>query len=89
VAAPERQNRWITGFRIILAIPALILSNVLQYVRQIVSFLGWFVCLALGRLPEGMRNLGGYCLRYEMQTYAYLSLLTQRYPSLSFPKVGD
>lgn len=80
---PVPQSRWITGFRLILAIPATILMSVLQYVLQIIGFLGWFVCLVLGRMPEGMRNLGAYCLRYQAQTYAYVSLLTQRYPSLS------
>ena len=80
---PERQSRWITGFRLILAIPAAILMSVLQYVLQIIGFIGWFVCLVLGRMPEGMRNLGAYCLRYQAQTYAYSYLLTQRYPSLS------
>ena len=50
---------------------------------QIIGFLGWFVCLFTGRMPEGMRNLSAYCLRYYMQTEAYALLLTPRYPSLS------
>jgi hypothetical protein len=87
VAPPERQNRWKTGFRLLLAIPALLLTNVLQGVLQILAILGWFVSLALGRMPEGMRNLGVYCLRFQQQTHGYLLLLTDRYPSLSFPKV--
>jgi hypothetical protein len=29
-----------------------------------------------------MRDLMAYCLRYQAQTYAYLLLLTSRYPSL-------
>ena len=32
-----------------------------------------------------MRDLGVYCLRYQQQTYGYLMLLTDRYPSLSGP----
>ncbi len=85
VAPRERQNRWTVGFRVLLAIPALILANVLGYLLGVLAFLGWFVCLAIGRMPEGMQNLGVYCQRYSMQTYAYLFLLTQRYPSLSAP----
>jgi hypothetical protein len=80
---PEPQNRWKTGFRIILVIPAAILNQVLQYVVQIIGFLGWFVCLALGRMPQGMRDLSAYCLRFQAQTYAYSAVLTDRYPSLS------
>ena len=31
-------------------------------------------------MPEGLRNLGVYALRYNGQTFAYLALLTDRYP---------
>jgi hypothetical protein len=82
---PQPQNRWVTAFRIILVIPAAILNQVLQYVVQIIGFLGWFVCLALGRMPQGMRDLSAYCLRFQAQTYAYAAILTDRYPSLSAP----
>jgi hypothetical protein len=83
VDPPQPQNRWKTAFRIILVIPAAILNQVLQYVVQIIGFLGWFVCLALGRMPQGMRDLSAYCLRFQAQTYAYMAVLTDRYPSLS------
>ncbi len=36
-----------------------------------------------GRLDKGIRDLLAYCLRYQAQTYGYLLLLTQRYPSFS------
>ena len=83
IDGPERQNRWITAFRAILIIPASILAYILVCVYQIVGFLAWFVCLALGRMPQGMRDLSAYCLRYQMQTFAYGAILTDRYPSLS------
>jgi hypothetical protein len=41
------------------------------------------VALALGRVPEGMRNFAAFALRYELQTSAYASLLTERYPSFN------
>ena len=80
---PERQNRWAVALRLILAIPALVFASVLGTVAQLVAFIGWFVCLLLGRMPRGMRDLVLYCLGYQTQTYAYLALLTPRYPSLS------
>jgi hypothetical protein len=73
----------VTAFRIVLFIPAYILAYVLVVVLQIVSIIGWFAALALGRMPRGMRDLMAYCLRYQAQTYAYLLLLTSRYPSLA------
>ena len=36
--------------------------------------------LVTGRMPEGLRNLGAYGLRYSAQINAYLYLLTERYP---------
>ena len=83
IAPAEPQRRLVTGFRIVLAIPALILNWVFGQVVQIVALLGWFVALALGRLPRGMENLGLYCLRYQAQTWGYLLILTERYPSLA------
>jgi hypothetical protein len=83
VDAAEQQSRLTVFFRLLLAIPALILVYVFRLVNQIVAFLAWFYCLALGRMNEGMRNISAWLLRYEVQTYAYLLLLTGRYPSLA------
>ena len=83
VAPPEPQNRWTVFFRYLLALPAAILSGILNYLMYAVAFFAWFVCLALGRMPEGMRNLLAFSIRYHAQTQAYQSLLTDRYPSLN------
>ena len=80
---PEPQPRLATLFRIVLVIPAYVFATVLGVVAQVIAFAGWFVCLALGRMPLGMRDLLAYCLRYQIQTYAYVFLLTRRYPSLA------
>jgi hypothetical protein len=80
---PERQNRLTVIFRLILVIPAYIFMTVLNVVLYVIGFLGWFASLVLGRMPQGMRDLGAYCLRFQAQTYAYLLLLTPRYPSLA------
>jgi uncharacterized protein DUF4389 len=83
IAPPTTQNRLTVAFRIILAIPALVIAYVINYLSQILVFFAWFICLALARMPEGMRNLLAFTLRYHLQTQAYLRLLTQRYPSLN------
>jgi hypothetical protein len=80
---PERQNRLTVIFRLILVIPAYIFMTVLNVVLYVIGLLGWFASLVLGRMPQGMRDLGAYCLRFQTQTYAYLLLLTPRYPSLA------
>jgi hypothetical protein len=80
IAGPQRQNRWKTGFRYILAFPALIVNYALNGALGIVALLGWFVGLIKGEMPEGLRNLGVFALRYNGQAFAYLALLTDRYP---------
>ena len=59
------------------------MTSVLQNVAWIVAILAWFIALFTGRTSQGMRDLQAYCLRYQAQTYGYLLLLTQRYPSFS------
>lgn len=83
VAPPEPQNRLTVFFRGILAIPALFVSNILNNLSQLLALFAWFVALFTGRVPEGLRNFGVLALRYETQTYAYVMLLTSRYPSFN------
>jgi hypothetical protein len=82
------QSRLTVFFRVVLAIPALLFSYVFRFVNQLVGILGWFYCLFTGRMHEGMRDLSAWMLQYELQTYAYLLLLTGTYPSFGGgPKV--
>ncbi|MGZ4394387.1 MAG: DUF4389 domain-containing protein [Gaiellaceae bacterium] len=74
VDPPQRQNRWVTFFRGILAIPALLIAGVLIYLLEVIAFLAWFVCLFAATMPEGFENLGLYCLRYYQQACGYLYL---------------
>jgi Domain of unknown function (DUF4389) len=83
VDPPAPQNRWITAFRIILAIPVLIVAEVLGYLASVVAIISWFACLFTGAMPLGLRNLAAWIVRFNAQTHAYLSLLTDRYPSFS------
>jgi hypothetical protein len=83
VDGPEAQNRLTVCFRLVLAIPAYIVASILSYLNRALAVFSWFVALALGRLPEGMRNFAAFALRYELQTAGYVYLLTQRYPSFN------
>jgi len=102
---PQPQNRRKTGFRIVLALPALAVAGALvggapsswsaqgrsgggsfSYttsgagVAFTVACLAWFAILARGRMPQGFRDLVAYCLRFAAQTWAYVFILTDRYP---------
>jgi ABC-type multidrug transport system fused ATPase/permease subunit len=80
IAPRARQNRWKTLFRFFLAIPAYVVAFGLGWALFLVAVFGWFTGLILGRMPESLRNLGAYCLRFSAQTYGYGYLLTDSYP---------
>ena len=50
-------------------------------VAAVCAILGWFVAVALGRMPLGLRNLAAYGLGYTAQAYSYVLLVTDRYPN--------
>jgi len=77
------QNRWTVVFRLVLALPALIVSGALGNLLCVLAFLGWFVSLVRGRMPRSFVSAGMYAIRYHAQAYAYLFLLTGVYPHSS------
>jgi hypothetical protein len=83
VDPPQPQSRLTVFFRIILAIPALFVTNILSNLSQLLAVFSWFIALVTGRVPEGLRNFAVLAMRFETQTYAYLMLLTDRYPSFN------
>jgi hypothetical protein len=89
----DRQRRWITALRILLAVPALLLAAVFEGTGWsggtlfAVGFFAWFACVVLGRMPPGFRDLQAYGLRYLAQVAAYLFVLTDRYPNVD-PAMG-
>jgi hypothetical protein len=81
VDPPVEQNRWTVGFRIVLAIPAMIVTNILRNLSGILALFSWVLAVLTARVPEGLRNFAALALRYESQTYAYILLLSPKYPS--------
>jgi len=84
INVPERprQRRLITFFRLPLSLPALVLASVFRVVLSLAAIAAWFTGLALGRTTAGLQELGTFCLRYELETVAYVLLVTPRYPRL-------
>jgi hypothetical protein len=56
-------------------------------VLSIAAVAAWFVAVALGRTTAGLQELGTFCLRYQLETQAYVTLLTSTYPRLAPPEV--
>ena len=85
IAAPyvERSNRWAALFRIVLAIPAVVVTLVLVVGGVVGSLAAWATVVAAGRLPEGLRTALVKIHRYVARTIAYLLLVTDTYPRWS------
>ena len=79
-AEPQTQKRLVILFRWLLAIPAFIVSSSLSGAMWTACIFAWFVALVRGEMPDGIRNLGGFAIRYGGQTNAYAGLITARYP---------
>lgn len=77
---PGVQNRWKTFFRWFLAIPAFLVASALSAALALAGVFGWWVSMFTGRMPEGLRNLSVWALRYNAQLYAYSVFVTDRYP---------
>jgi hypothetical protein len=82
ISERPRQRRLVTLFRLPLAVPAVVLTSVFRIVLSLAAFAAWFTGLALGRTTAGLQELGTFCLRYELETTAYLLLVCARYPRL-------
>lgn len=82
-----RQPRLVTLFRLPLALPPLVLTSAFNVVLSLASVAAWFAALALGRTTAGLQELGTFCLRYQLETQAYVTLLTSTYPRLAPPEV--
>jgi hypothetical protein len=80
VGPPEEQSRLTVFFRIFLAIPAILVAQILRYLSQLLAVFSWITAILLGRVPRGIRDFAAFALRFEQQTNAYLYLLTGRYP---------
>jgi Domain of unknown function (DUF4389) len=78
-----RYDRLKVAFRIILAIPVLIIAYAMQVVYQVGSFIAWFAIVILGRQPKGLQDMIRLGLSYQQRAYAYLLLITEDWPSFT------
>jgi hypothetical protein len=80
---PEARSRWTVAFRLILAIPQLIVFFFVGLVWFITAVIGWFAILFTGRYPEGLWQFGVGVQRWSLRLQAYLLLLRDEYPPFS------
>jgi uncharacterized protein DUF4389 len=76
----ESYNRLKVLFRIILAIPVLLITYAMQIVAGIGSFIAWFAIVILGRQPRGLQDMIALGVSYQQRAYPYFALLTEDWP---------
>ena len=76
----EDRNRVTVGFRLILAIPHLLVLAVLSIAALVAWVIALFAVLFTGRWPEGLRTFVVGYMRWFTRVEAYVGLLTDAYP---------
>jgi hypothetical protein len=80
----EGRNRLTIFFRILLAIPHIIVISLIGIVAFFVYVIAWFAVLFTGKWPTGLRNFVIGLTRWTTRLNAYMYLLTDEYPPFSF-----
>jgi hypothetical protein len=73
-------NRWTTFFRIILAIPWMIVAIFWGILVSITHIVAWVLVIILGRYPEGLYNFNAGVLRFGIRFSAWVYLQTDVWP---------
>jgi hypothetical protein len=76
----EGRNRLTVAFRLILAIPHLIVLALLGIALFVVGVIAFFAVLFTGRWPGGLRDFALGVGRWWLRVNAYVVLLTDEYP---------
>jgi len=78
---PGRHNRLAVFFRLILGIPALIITSLLGFGLIFISlFVIWLIVLFTGSMPRAAHQALEAITRYFARVYGYMLLLTSEYP---------
>jgi hypothetical protein len=81
--AQESYSRLKALIRLILLIPAVIVSALWGIAAYVVVFLSWFVLLFTAKHPEGMFTFVRNYMSYSTRVWGYGLLLTDIYPPIS------
>jgi hypothetical protein len=77
------RNRWTVGFRLILAIPQIIVFALVAIAWLVTAIIGWFAILFTGHYPDGLWRFGVGVQRWSLRLQAYLLLMRDEYPPFS------
>jgi len=76
----EKYSRAKTFFRLIIAIPIMVLRYVMGLLLEIGAIGAWFVIVITGKMPRGLFDVMVLANSYTARSDAYIFLLTETYP---------
>jgi hypothetical protein len=76
----ESYSRAKVFFRIILAIPVMILAYIMSIILQLVAIVAWFVLVFTAKLPDGLYKPMRAASAYTFKAGAYYFLITEDWP---------
>lgn len=71
----------------LLAIPHLVIANVLSNIGNLVAVVSWFAILFTGALPPGLATFQCLVIRYNVRAVSYALWLREPYPVFDFSTV--
>ena len=74
--AAERQSRLKVFFRLLLALPMLLVSYGVQYMRLGAIVVAWLTIVFRGYLPEGVNTAFTFANSFEARVLGYVAMLT-------------
>lgn len=83
------RNRLTNAFRVIWAIPHLIIVNAISRLAQVLSVVQWFIVIFTGKRHRGLWDLTRGCLDWEVRAYAYATMMYDTYPNFGFEKKDE
>jgi hypothetical protein len=86
---PLEIARWRPLVQWLLAIPQLLVSQVLMMLRGVLQFVAFFCVLFTKQIPESIFNAIVMTFRYQWRVTTYLLFMRETYPPFSFETSAD
>ncbi|MBS1887754.1 MAG: DUF4389 domain-containing protein [Actinobacteria bacterium] len=83
-----KQSRLKAFFRIILALPMLVVAYAVNYTHLWIGVIAWLTIVFRGYLPEQINTAMTFCNSFYARIYGYLAILTDDYPPIGIEKAG-
>ena len=87
--ADRHISRWRPLVQWLLAIPHLLIANVLRTLRQVLTLISLVTVLFTERIPRPLFDMIAMTYRYEWRAFSYAMFLHDDYPPFDFQPAAD